>query len=147
MRRSQSIHRQQPQGRLAVNQNHIILFANRVEGAGERHFPGDLVNHLNLGSGKIDIGRHQIHTLDRSGMNNLLHINVAIQEHIVDSGVQVVAVYPQSRSRGTLGIKIYNQHLAPILCQRRSQVNGGSSLTNPAFLVAHGNNPRGPMRL
>ena len=147
MSRSQGVNGEQSQGGLTVNQDHVIFVAHRMEGAGERHFSGDLVNHLNLGSRKIDIRGHQIHACNRGGMNNLLRVNVAIKEHIVDSRVQVVAVYSQTGSGGALGIKIYNQHLAPILCQRSSQVNGGGSFADPAFLVAHSNNSRGPMGL
>src|SRR5205814_4499049 len=60
VRARQRVEREQAEGRLAVDDDEVVLVADRPQQPGQRHLPGDLVDQLDLGRGQVDVGRQQV---------------------------------------------------------------------------------------
>ena len=75
------------------------------------------------------------------GHHDVVERDVALHQQVVDREVHLVRVEPQPDRERTLRVEVDQQHLAAVLGQRRTQVDGGGGLADAALLVAHRDHP------
>jgi hypothetical protein len=73
---------------------------------------------------------------------DVLDRHAPLHEQVVDGPVQLHRVHPEADRERALRVEVDQQHLAPVLGQRRAQVDGRGGLAHPALLVAHGDDLR-----
>ena len=85
VRDGQRVDREQAQRRLAVDQDEVVLLADRAQHPGQRHLPGDLVDQLDLGGGEVDVGRQQVQPGHVGLDEDVLGRDVVLHEQVVDA--------------------------------------------------------------
>src|SRR5690606_15593388 len=65
----------------------------------------------------------------------------ALDEQVVDRGVQLVSGDAEAHGQGALRVEVDEQHPAAVLRQRRAQVDRRRGLADAALLVAHRDDP------
>src|SRR5690606_11174783 len=135
------VDREQAQGRLAVDEDEVVVVADRPQQPGQRHLPGDLGDELDLGGGQVDVGRQQVQSGDVRLDQDIVDADVVLHQQVVDGQLQVVRVDPETDREGTLRVEVDQQDPPAVLRQRRPQVDGGGGLAHPTLLVGHRDDP------
>jgi hypothetical protein len=131
----------QPERRLAVDEDHVVLGDGRLQHPLEGLLPGHLLDELHLGRGEIDVRGEEIHAGHVRRHDDLVDGDVALHQQVVDREVHLVRVEPQPDRQRALRVEVDEQHLAAELGQRGTEVDGGRGLAHAALLVAHGDHP------
>jgi hypothetical protein len=84
VRDGQRVDRQQAQRGLAVDQDEVVLLADRAQHPGQRHLAGDLVDQLDLGGRQVDVGGQQVQAGHVGLDDDVLGRNVVLHEQVVD---------------------------------------------------------------
>src|SRR5262249_5927328 len=133
----QRVDGEQSQGRLAVDEDVVVLLHRGAQQPGQRHLAGDLGNELDLGGGQVDVGRQQVQPVDVGLDADVVDGAVVTQQQVVDGQVEVVRVDAEPDRQGTLRVEVHQQHAPPVLGQGRTEVDGGGRLPDAALLVGH----------
>ena len=129
--------REQAERRLAVDEDEVVVLEHRAQQPGQRHLPGDLGDQLDLGRGQVDVGRQQVQPGHVGLDQDVLDRDVVLHEQVVDRQVEVVRVDAEADRERALRVEVDQQHLAPVLGQRRTEVDGGRGLADATLLVGH----------
>src|SRR5207249_7287549 len=89
VRAGQRVDREQPEGRLAVDQHEVVLVADRPQQPSQRHLPRDLGDQLDLGRGQVDVGGDQVQPGHVCLDQDVVDRAVAVHQQVVDGHVEV----------------------------------------------------------
>src|SRR5690606_38755130 len=142
VRGRERVDREQPEGRLAVDEDDVVVLGDRAQHPGERLLAGDLGDEGDLRGGQVDVRRDDVEPLDGGLVDDLPDIGPRLHEHRVDGAVQLVGVDPQTRGGCTLRVEVDDEDPPAVLGERGAEVDGRRRLAHAALLVAHRDDAR-----
>ena len=137
----QGVDREQAERRLAVDEDHVVAIEHRLERPAERLLAADLGDQLHLGGRQVDVGREEVHPLDRGGADDVVDLDAALHEQVVDRGLQLVGLHAEADRERALRVEVHQEHPAAVLGERRAEVDGGRRLADATLLVRHRDHP------
>ena len=77
---------------------------------------------------------NDVQSLDVCGVNGLTHIGM-VDDTLVERAFHLLDIHSETTGGVGLGVGIHHQHGLFERCQRGCQVDGGSGLPHPTFLI------------
>jgi len=103
------------------------------------------VDELDLGPGQVDVAGQQVHAGHVGLHHDLRGRRAPLHQQVVDGEIQLMRLDAQAHRERSLRVEIHQQDAAAHLGQGRAEVDRRRSLADPALLVAHRRDTRGPM--
>src|SRR5699024_4704388 len=103
----------------------VVVGQQRIEDAPQHLLAADLGHQLDLGGGQIDVGRQQVHAVDRGLLQHVRGIEPSVHQHVVDRQVEIVGVQAETDRERTLRVEVDGQHTAAVIGERGTEVDGG----------------------
>ena len=136
VRRGQRVDGQQAEGRLAVDEDVVVVVDHRRQRAGQRLLAGDLADQLHLGRGQVDVAGQQVHPGDAGLEQDVVDGDPALHQQVVGGAVELVRLHAQADRQRTLRVEVDQQHPAPELGERSAEIDRRRRLADAALLVA-----------
>ena len=137
MSRGQGVDREQTEGRLTVDQNHIVIGFDVPQNAGQRALAGNLIDELHFSRGQVNVCWNDVEVFRRCVADRRLDVRLRVHEQRVNRLLHVERINAQADGGGTLGIEIHDQDPSTVLGQRGAQVDSRRRLADATLLIAH----------
>ena len=131
VRRRQRVDRQQPETRGRVDQDEVVVLADRRERLLQRAFAADHGRHRDLRACEVDAGAGDVHL---AALDDVAHGGL-VDEDVVHRQVQGVRIDALRHRQVALGVHVDAQHPVSRLGERGGQVEGRRRLGDAALLV------------
>src|SRR5450830_1862282 len=141
VRGGQRVDGEQPERRLAVDQDDVVAVGDRAQDARQDRLPRHLADQLHLRRRQVDVNRKSVETRHRGVSQHLFDLDAALHQEVVDRLVELVRIDPDAHRRGALGVEVHDQDPAPVLRQSGCEVDRRRGLADATLLVAHGDDP------
>ncbi len=142
---SECVHREQAEGRLAVDEDRVVLIDDRPQHACEDLLAPHFCDELHFRRGQVDVRRDDVEPVEFGVLDDLVHVDARVEQRGVDRVLERVRVDAEPHGRGALRVEVHDEHAAAVLGQRARDVDRARRFAYAALLVAHGDDPRRPM--
>ncbi len=126
VRRGEGVDGEEPERGLAVDEDDVVVVEDRTEHTGQDLLAGDLADELHLGRREVDVRGQDVDVRHGRLLDDVVHVDAALDEQVVDGDVELVGAHPEPDREGTLGVEVDHEYLAAVLSQGRAEVDGGS---------------------
>ncbi len=130
----QAVEGEQAEAGRAVDEDEVVGFVDRGEGAAKAPVAALDADQLHLRAGELAVGADNVVAALRARPLRLVDRG-AFQQDVVDAGIEGALVDPRAHGGIALGIEVDHQHPASEPSQSGRQVDGGRGLADAALLV------------
>jgi hypothetical protein len=135
----EGVESEEVEGGWAIDEDEVVIVADVGDTFAQAKFAVIESNELKVSADEVLIGGDEAETLEISGDDGFFGWNVA-EEDVIEAGMGRVFGDAEASGGVALGVGVDDQDAEVVGREGSGQIDGGSGLSNSAFLISDGEN-------